>query len=143
LLSAMLNGILSAANGTLLSNVGNELGNGMLLDVHALKTSLLEMPTMGMENPVPPPPTYIKLVNKGINKAETILKTVLTPHDPPEGLVENYILLIADKNISNFQKILDIKGLKKNEQQQLTEIFQQKIHARPKITRHLPFKLEV
>lgn len=48
-------------------------------------------------------------MNKGISKVETILKTVLTPHDPPEGLVENYILLIADKNIINFQKILDIK----------------------------------
>ncbi|CAG8695906.1 34239_t:CDS:2, partial [Racocetra persica] len=60
---------------------------------------------------------FIKIVNKGISKVETILKTVLTPHDPPEGLVENYILLIADKNISNFQKILDIKGIKKNEQQ--------------------------
>ncbi|CAG8609266.1 4106_t:CDS:10, partial [Gigaspora rosea] len=107
-----------------ISEIGAEQ---MLLDVHALKTSLLEMPTMGMENPIPPPPTFIKIVNKGISKVETILKTVLTPHDPPEGLVENYILLIADKNISNFQKILDIKGLKKNEQQQLTEIFQQKI----------------
>ncbi|CAG8688025.1 8752_t:CDS:2, partial [Racocetra fulgida] len=68
-----------------------------------------------------------------ISKVETILKTVLTPHDPPEGLVENYILLIADKNISNFQKILDIKGIKKNEQQPLIEIFQQKILEHPKL----------
>ncbi|CAG8586437.1 16596_t:CDS:10 [Dentiscutata erythropus] len=113
-----------------ISEVGAEQ---MLLDVHALKTSLLEMPTMGMENPAPPPPTFIKIVNKGISKVETILKTVLTPHDPPEGLVENYILLIADKNISNFQKILEIKGLKKNEQQPLTEIFQQKILEHPEL----------
>jgi hypothetical protein len=34
---------------------------------------------------------------------------ILTPHDPSEGLVENYILLIGDKNISNFQKILELK----------------------------------
>jgi len=34
---------------------------------------------------------------------------ILTPHDPPEGLVENYILLIGDKNINNFQKILELK----------------------------------
>ncbi|CAG8805353.1 25593_t:CDS:2, partial [Racocetra persica] len=37
-----------------ISEVGAEQ---MLLDVHALKTLLLEMPTMGMENPAPPPPT--------------------------------------------------------------------------------------
>ncbi|RIA78809.1 hypothetical protein C1645_182535 [Glomus cerebriforme] len=52
---------------------------------------------------------------------------ILTPHDPSEGLVENYILLIGDKNINNFQKILELKGLKKNEQQQLTEQFQQRV----------------
>jgi len=33
----------------------------MLLDIHALKTSILEMPTMGMENPAPPPTTYVFL----------------------------------------------------------------------------------
>ncbi|RIA90779.1 Vps53-like protein [Glomus cerebriforme] len=107
-----------------ISEVGAEQ---MLLDIHALKTFILEMPTMGMENPAPPPTTFTKIVNKGIGKIETILKMILTPHDPSEGLVENYILLIGDKNINNFQKILELKGLKKNEQQQLTEQFQQRV----------------
>ncbi|CAG8457581.1 10591_t:CDS:2 [Funneliformis mosseae] len=98
----------------------------MLLDIHALKTSILEMPTMGMENPAPPPTTFTKIVNKGIGKIEAILKMILTPHDPPEGLSENYILLIGDKNITNFQKILELKGLRRNEQQQLIEQFQQR-----------------
>ncbi|GBB95458.1 hypothetical protein RclHR1_02540012 [Rhizophagus clarus] len=106
-----------------ISEVGAEQ---MLLDIHALKTFILEMPTMGMENSAPPSTTFTKIVNKGIGKIETILKTILTPHDPPEGLIENYILLIGDKNISNFQKILELKGLKRNEQQQLTEQFQQR-----------------
>ncbi|CAI2168563.1 16218_t:CDS:10 [Funneliformis geosporum] len=99
----------------------------MLLDIHALKTSILEMPTMGMENPAPPPTTFTKIVNKGIGKIEAILKMILTPHDPPEGLSENYILLIGDKNINNFQKILELKGLRRNEQQQLIEQFQQRV----------------
>ncbi|RHZ45916.1 hypothetical protein Glove_642g7 [Diversispora epigaea] len=113
-----------------ISEVGAEQ---MLLDIYALKTSLLEMPTMGMENPDPPPTTFTKIVNKGISKIETILKTILKSHDPPEGLVENYIFLIADKNLGNFQKILELKGLKKNEQQ-IIEIFQQRILNYPKLS---------
>ncbi|PKK67113.1 vacuolar protein sorting-associated protein 53 [Rhizophagus irregularis] len=70
---------------------------------------------------------FTKIVNKGIGKIETILKAILTPHDPSEGLVENYLLLIGDKNINNFQKILELKGLKRNEQQQITEQFQQRV----------------
>lgn len=54
---------------------------------------------------------FTKIVNKGIGKIETILKMILTPHDPSEGLVENYLLLIGDKNINNFQKILELKVL--------------------------------
>ncbi|CAG8578254.1 11332_t:CDS:10 [Diversispora eburnea] len=104
-----------------ISEVGAEQ---MLLDTYALKTSLLEMPTMGMENPDPPPTT----------KIETILKTILKSHDPPEGLVENYIFLIADKNLGNFQKILELKGLKKNEQPPIIEIFQQRILDYPKLS---------
>ncbi|CAG8705635.1 2645_t:CDS:10, partial [Acaulospora morrowiae] len=111
-----------------ISEVGAEQ---MLLDVHALKTSLLEMPTMGMENPAPPPTTFTKIVNKGISKVEVILKTVLTPHDPHDSLVENYILLIADKNIGNLQKILELKGLKKAEQQQIIDVFQQRVLNHP------------
>ncbi|CAB4479421.1 uncharacterized protein OCT59_027868 [Rhizophagus irregularis] len=107
-----------------ISEVGAEQ---MLLDIHAMKTYILEMPTMGMENSAPPSTTFTKIVNKGIGKIETILKAILTPHDPSEGLVENYLLLIGDKNINNFQKILELKGLKRNEQQQITEQFQQRV----------------
>lgn len=48
-------------------------------------------------------------MNKGISKAEAILKVVMTPQDPMEGFIENYIFLICDRNTSNFQKILDLK----------------------------------
>lgn len=40
---------------------------------------------------------------------EAILKVILTPHDPPDGLIGNYFLLIGDKNFNNFQKILELK----------------------------------
>jgi len=50
----------------------------------------------------------VKLVNKGIAKIESILKVVLS-HDDPEAIINNYILLIKDRNVNNFQKILELK----------------------------------
>ncbi|KAG9295649.1 hypothetical protein G9A89_002967 [Geosiphon pyriformis] len=111
-----------------ISEVGAEQ---LLLDVHSLKTSLLEMPTLGMENPAPTPNTFVKIINRGISKIETILKLILTPHEPPDGLVENYLLLVADRNPNNIQKIMDLKGLKKFEQQPIIDIFQQRIQENP------------
>ncbi|CAJ0752502.1 8680_t:CDS:10 [Entrophospora sp. SA101] len=109
-----------------ISEVGAEQ---MLLDIHALKTTLLEMPTMGKENIPPPSSTFIRMVNKGIGKMEAILKVILTPHDPSDGLIGNYFLLIGDKNLNNFQKILELKGIKKPDQQHIIEIFQQLLNA--------------
>ncbi|RUS20036.1 Vps53-like protein [Endogone sp. FLAS-F59071] len=81
----------------------------MLLDTHAIKTALLEMHSMGPDANTPMPTTFAKFVNKGISKAEAILKVVMTPQDPMDGFIENYIFLIGDRNTSNFQKILDLK----------------------------------
>lgn len=33
----------------------------------------------------------------------------MTPIDPPEGYIENYIFLIADRNQENFARLLDLK----------------------------------
>lgn len=33
----------------------------------------------------------------------------MSPHDPPNGFVENYIKLLNDPETSNFQKLLDMK----------------------------------
>ena len=52
---------------------------------------------------------YVKFVNKTIAKIETILKLILTAKDPPAGLVQSYFFLIADKSITNFLKVLELK----------------------------------
>jgi hypothetical protein len=95
----------------------------MLLDVYVLKQGLLELPVLNTDPPVPPPALYIsllwnladgryvKFVNKTIAKIETILKLILTAKDPPAGLVQNYFFLIADKSVTNFLKVLELKVL--------------------------------
>ncbi|KAL7749580.1 Vacuolar protein sorting-associated protein 53 [Sorochytrium milnesiophthora] len=102
------------------SEVGAEQ---LLLDVHSIKTILLKLPTIGAEEPQPAPATYIKYVTKGIGKSESILKVLLTHSDPPEGLVETYLHMFPDKKLAMFQKILEIKNLKRNEQAAIMELF--------------------
>ena len=36
-------------------------------------------------------------------------QVVMSPHDPTEAFVDNYIKLIADTDAANFQKVLDMK----------------------------------
>ncbi|CAG8566118.1 2862_t:CDS:10 [Paraglomus occultum] len=98
----------------------------MLLDIHSLKTTLLTLPMMSSDNIAQQPTTFVKLVNKGIAKIESILKVVLS-HDDPEAIVNNYILLIKDKNVNNFQKILELKGIKKTDQQAISDLFQKRV----------------
>jgi vacuolar protein sorting-associated protein 53 len=81
----------------------------MLLDVYILKQGLLELPVLNTDPPVQASALYVKFVNKTILKIETILKLILTAKDPPAGLVQNYFVLIADKSVTNFLKVLELK----------------------------------
>src|SRR2546423_1182832 len=93
----------------------------MLLDVYILKKGLLELPVLNTDPPAQPSALYdsstiigidcryVKFVNKTIAKIETILKVILTAKDPPAGLVQNYFFLIADKSVTNFLKVLELK----------------------------------
>ncbi|KAG0178040.1 Vacuolar protein sorting-associated protein 53 [Apophysomyces sp. BC1034] len=106
-----------------ISEIGAEQ---LLLDTHAIKTLLLDIAATGAESPSSVPTSYIKRVNQGISKVETILKTIMTPTDPVEGYVESYLFLIADKHIGNFTRLLDLKGIKKADQSFLIEVFQRR-----------------
>ncbi len=53
---------------------------------------------------------YVKVLSRCIYKIEQLLKTVMTPADPLEVLVDRYLLLCSnDPSVSNFQKILELK----------------------------------
>ncbi|EIW70404.1 hypothetical protein TREMEDRAFT_68035 [Tremella mesenterica DSM 1558] len=92
----------------------------ILLDVQAVKACLLDLPEPHPENSMN---AYTKYVTKNTGQLETMLKVILAPDDPPEGFVQNYCLLIADRSFSNFQKVLDLKGTPRTDQQKLLDIF--------------------
>jgi hypothetical protein len=103
-----------------ISTVGAEQ---LLLDTHMLKTVLLDLPSIGSQIHRKPPASYTKIVTKGMSKAEMILKVVMAPHDPIQGFVDNYRSLLPDSDVTELQKVLDMKGLKRSEQSMIQDLY--------------------
>ncbi|KAI9067270.1 hypothetical protein FKP32DRAFT_1673066 [Trametes sanguinea] len=83
-----------------------------------IKASLLKVPGEALITS-----NYTKSVTKHTTRLEALLKVIVTPVDPPEGFILNYTLVIGDASFSNFQKILDLKGTPKAEQNDLLDSF--------------------
>ncbi len=90
----------------------------MLLDTHAIRSTLLHvLPSSSA--------AFTKRVHTSISKIEPLLKTLQVHPQPPEALIQAYLVHIADLSDANFRKILDLKGIKnKNEQNHLVELYQ-------------------
>ncbi|KAH7673770.1 hypothetical protein IHE45_08G029100 [Dioscorea alata] len=91
----------------------------MLLDIQAVKTILLEIPALGKLQATVAA-GYSKFVNREMSKAEALLKVILSPI---ESVGDTYRALIPEGTPLEFQRILDLKGLKKVDQQSLMEDF--------------------
>ncbi|KAF9793124.1 Vps53-like protein [Thelephora terrestris] len=91
----------------------------LIIDLQALKACLLKL--SGGDTAVSA--SYTKTINKNTQRLESLLKVIVTPADPPEGFILNYTLLIGDDSFSNFQKILDLKGTPKVEENELLDSF--------------------
>ncbi len=59
-----------------------------------------------------------------MQKLDPLLKTLQVRSVPPEALVQAYLIHIGDRSDSNFKKILELKGVRRQEQPQLIELFQ-------------------
>lgn len=90
----------------------------MLLDTHAVKTLLLEVPSLGGQNAASA--SYNKFVGREMGKAEALLKVILSP---VESIADTYRALLLEGTATDFQRLLDLKGLKKAEQQPLLDYF--------------------
>ncbi len=104
-----------------ISEVGAEQ---MLLDSYALKKGFEELLTINAQPNTSTPAGYIRRVNQTMSRLDPILKTLQVRPSPPEALVQAYLIHIADRSDTNFRKILDLKGLRKQDQSHLMELFQ-------------------
>ncbi|KAF7306010.1 hypothetical protein HMN09_00755500 [Mycena chlorophos] len=90
----------------------------LLIDLQAVRACLLKMPGESLVTT-----TYTRGVTKNTSQLEALLKVISTPVDPAEGFILIYTLQIKDASFSNFQKILDLKGTPKAEQNNLLDSF--------------------
>uniref|UniRef100_A0A0E0CBT7 Uncharacterized protein n=1 Tax=Oryza meridionalis TaxID=40149 RepID=A0A0E0CBT7_9ORYZ len=90
----------------------------MLLDTQAVKTILLDIPSLGKQSTAAA--SYSKFVSREMSKAEALLKVILSPVD---SVANTYRALLPEGTPLEFQRILDLKGLKKADQQTILEDF--------------------
>lgn len=79
----------------------------ILLDASAIKAFLIGLPA-SVHAPVPG--TYVKFVNREMGKIEAMLKVILAPVDVS---VDTYVALVPDGTAEHFQKVLEIRGLRR------------------------------
>lgn len=105
----------------------------LLLDTHSLKTILLDLPSIGSQVKRKAPGTYTAVVVKGMAKAEMVIKVVMQPTTPPQTFIEHYLKLLPDSSPIEFNKIMDMKGLKRSDSTYLIELYKR---MAPKDTVH-------
>ncbi|KAI1765062.1 Vps53-like protein [Hypoxylon sp. FL1150] len=108
-----------------ISEVGAEQ---MLLDKYVLTKALETLlshhnPSSSPSQPHVPPTSFVKRVNATMTRIDPLLKTLQVRPSPPEGLVQAYLIHVGDRSDTNFRKILDLKGIRKQDQGHLIELF--------------------
>jgi hypothetical protein len=98
----------------------------MLLDKYVLTKAFENLLSYHNPSSTPhvPPASFVKRVNNTMTRIDPLLKTLQVRLSPPEGLVQAYLIHIGDRSDSNFRKILELKGVRKQDQGHLTELFQ-------------------
>ncbi|KHN96758.1 GARP complex subunit Vps53 [Metarhizium album ARSEF 1941] len=100
----------------------------MLVDKYALTKSFGSL--LSHHNPLSssttqqaPPSSFVRRVEHSMNRMDPLLKTLQVRPSPPEGLVQAYLIHIGDGSDTNFKKILELKGIRKQDQPHLIELF--------------------
>ncbi|WAQ85678.1 hypothetical protein PtA15_6A306 [Puccinia triticina] len=93
----------------------------MILDLQVLKNHLLLLPRLEPDTPVAS--SYTRYLTKSIGKLDTLLKVIMSPVEPPDEFVKHYLLLVPCQSFSDFQKVLDFKGGKPQDQNRLLDVF--------------------
>jgi len=88
----------------------------LLLDVHALKTILCELPRAGVlgkdEKPPAVPSSYARMVGREMAKVESLVKVILSP---TEGLGDTFRALVPGGSGGEFRKVCELKGMARKE----------------------------
>nr|CAG4651629.1 EOG090X024P [Triops cancriformis] len=101
----------------------------LLLDVHMMKSLLLDLPSLESLVKRKPPASYTKVVSKGMTRIELMLKLCIDQSDTPDRFIDQYIKLLPDSDLQELQRLLELKGVRRADQQFMTEIYLSRIPA--------------
>ncbi|CAL2036867.1 unnamed protein product [Caenorhabditis brenneri] len=101
----------------------------LLLDTHSLKTFLLSVPSIDSVINSKPPTAYVASVNAALTKAEMILKVVMCSLETVDEFAEQYIKLLPASDVAEMQKVLEMKGVKRQEHSAILNSYRLKIGA--------------
>lgn len=93
----------------------------MLVDKYALTKSFGGL--LSLHGSQPGLASFARRVEQSMSRMDPLLKTLQVRAAPPEGLVQAYLIHIADRSDGNFRKILELKGVRKQDQAHLMELF--------------------
>eukprot|EP00042_Codosiga_hollandica_P036716 m.283634 g.283634 ORF g.283634 m.283634 type:complete len:909 (-) comp54952_c0_seq1:102-2828(-) len=96
-------------------NVAGVGAEQMLLDMQSIRALLVDVPTIESTDKSKAQTNYVRFVTKSMSKAEMIAKVIMTPHEDPQLFVEDFHLKLPDETLATFQKMLEMKGLKRSE----------------------------
>lgn len=95
----------------------------MLLDKYVLTKGLSTLLSHSSSTSATTQTAFTKRVTQAMIRLDPLLKTLQVRPSPPEGLVQAYLIHIADRSDTNFRKILELKGVRKQDQPTLVELF--------------------
>ncbi|CAL5224462.1 g7153 [Coccomyxa viridis] len=95
----------------------------LLLDTQAIKALLLDFPSAGKPSEAVHT-SFSGYVAREMGKAEALLKVV---GSRPENLVDNFFTLMPSGSPADFQRILELKVMRRNEQQSAMDAFNKRI----------------
>nr|CAG4643761.1 EOG090X024P [Lepidurus arcticus] len=99
----------------------------LLLDVHMMKSLLLDLPSLESLVRRKPPASYTKVVSKGMTRIELMLKLCIDQSETPERFIDQYIKLLPDSDLPELQRLLELKGVRRADQQVMTETYLSRI----------------
>lgn len=103
----------------------------LLLDAQSLRMELSNLPSIGCTTVRRSPQVLIDCVVKWFSRVESVLKLVMMPHEPLECFLDRCGSLIG-KDDKMLRKILDMKGLRRQDQNRLMDRYMRDISSSPK-----------
>lgn len=107
--------------------IGEAGSQQLLLDTQAIKGLLLELPAAGKskgEEGQAGPAGFSSWITRELGRAEALLKVV---GSRPDTLADNFFTLMPSGTLPDYQRIIDLKAMKRSEQQQCIDAFNKRV----------------